>query len=78
MMTTLLDEAITQIRELPDDEQDLAAKMLFSVVSRRSYRTGLTQEQLEDLDRLLADLASGKESYLAEEELAELRVEFRR
>lgn len=35
MMTKLLEQAIEKIRQLPDAEQDEAAEMLLSVLSKR-------------------------------------------
>jgi len=39
-MTALLDEAIEQLRELPEDEQDAAADALFAYIAsdERQYR----------------------------------------
>jgi hypothetical protein len=76
-MTTLLDDAIAKVRKLPEADQDLAAEMLLAVVERRGRnRTRLTPEQLAEVERLEADLASGKEDFMTDEELAALRQQF--
>ena len=43
-MTKMLEDAIKQLRELPDAEQDEAAEMLLSVISRRSGLVRLDEE----------------------------------
>jgi hypothetical protein len=43
-MTTLLDEAIKKIRELPESEQDEAAEMLLSLLARKNEPVRLDEE----------------------------------
>ena len=75
-MTTMLDEAFAKVRELPDDEQALAARLLFAVARRRSYRSQLSPHQVEEVERLDADLSSGREAFMSDAEIATLRHDF--
>jgi hypothetical protein len=43
-MTKLLEQAIAQVRKLPDAEQDEAAEMLLSVLSKRDEPVHLDPE----------------------------------
>jgi hypothetical protein len=45
-MTKLLEQAIAKIRELPDAEQDEAAEMLLSVLSKRDGPVDVDDETL--------------------------------
>jgi predicted transcriptional regulator len=43
-MTKLLEQAIAKIREMPEADQDLAAEVLFSIVSKRDEPVRLDDE----------------------------------
>ena len=43
-MTKLLEQAIAKVRELPEADQDEAAELLFSVVSKRAEPVRLDEE----------------------------------
>ena len=53
-MSKLLDEALIEVRKLPDSEQDGAAGVLIDYMSRRQNSV-LTDEQRAEVRRRLAD-----------------------
>lgn len=56
-MTKLLEEAIAEIRKLPDAEQDLAAEMLLSLVHRGEAEAyELTPEQIAQIETGLSQV----------------------
>jgi hypothetical protein len=59
-MTKLLDEAIDQLRELPDEEQDAAADAVFAYISNDDRVYGLRPNQVADVRRIRYGLAAGK------------------
>jgi hypothetical protein len=59
-MTKLLDEAIDQLRELPDEEQDAAADVVFAYISNDDRVYGLRPDQVADVRRIRDGLAAGK------------------
>jgi len=59
-MTKLLDEAIDQLRELPDEEQDAAADAVFAYISNDDRVYGLRPDQVADVRRIRGSLAAGK------------------
>lgn len=58
-MTTLLDEAIERLRELPDDEQNAAADVLFAYIASDDTAHELRSDQVEEVGRIRDGLASG-------------------
>jgi hypothetical protein len=71
-MTTLLDDAIAKVRELPAEEQDLAAELLLQVVQRNAAGSRLTAEQIEEVREIEEGLANGTERWATDEEVAAL------
>jgi len=71
-MTKLLEQAIAQVRELSEAEQDAAADALFAHIAgdHRLYR--LTDEQAADVRRIQQDLWDGNTRLLTDEETANL------
>ena len=51
-MTKLLEEAIEQLRELPEDDQDAAADALFAFISSDERQYVLRPEQVADVRRI--------------------------
>jgi hypothetical protein len=51
-MTKSLDEAIDQLRELPDEEQDAAADAIFAYISNDDRVYGLLPDQVADVRRI--------------------------
>jgi hypothetical protein len=72
IMTKLLDQAIAQLRELPDEAQDDAADALFAHIAGKGPRHRLTAEQVEDVKRIQRDLRSGATRIASEAEIAAL------
>ena len=58
-MTKLLDEAIDQLRELPDEEQDAAADALFAYIANDDRVYSLRPDQVADVRRIRDGLAAG-------------------
>ena len=71
-MTTMLDEAIAKVRELPDEEQDLAAELLMEVVDRSGSTYHLTPDQEEEVRLTQEGLQNGTVRLLTDEEVEEM------
>jgi hypothetical protein len=54
-MNKRLDEALTKVKALSDDEQQEVAELLFEYVEMREAGTWLTPAQIEEIERRLAD-----------------------
>jgi putative addiction module component (TIGR02574 family) len=54
-MTKLLDEAVARLRELPEQEQDAMAETLFAHLAGQHGRYRLSDEQVEEVKRRLAE-----------------------
>jgi hypothetical protein len=59
-MSDLLEEAIEQLRDLPEEEQDAAADVLFAYVSSEERQYHLRPHQITQVRRIKADLRDGK------------------
>lgn len=68
-MTKLLEQAIAKVRQLPDAEQDEAAEMLLSVLSRRSGPVDLDDETLAAIREGSEQARRGE--FVSDEEMAE-------
>jgi hypothetical protein len=66
-MTKLLEQAITQARELSEAEQDAIADALFAHFAGSHYR--LSAEQAADVARIRDDLRTGKTQLATDEEV---------
>ena len=66
-MTKLLEDAIAQARELPEDEQDQIAEALFAYMAGAEFR--LTDDQVEEVKRRQRELREGKTRFATEEEM---------
>ena len=66
-MTKLLEDAIAQARELPEDEQDQIAEALFAHMASAEFR--LTDDQVEEVKRRQRELREGKTRFATEEEM---------
>jgi hypothetical protein len=69
-MTATLEEAIAKVRELPEEEQELAADLLMQVVQRNDAAYRLTPAQVEEVRQIEEALANGTERWATEEEVA--------
>jgi hypothetical protein len=72
-MTTLLDQGIQAIRELPDDHQDFAGEILLTLAAN-APRYELTPEQIEDLKIGIAQADQGE--FVSDEEVARMWKKF--
>lgn len=58
-MTKLLQEAFDQLRELPEEEQDAAADVLFAYISSEDRQYTLGPDQAADVARIRDGLRNG-------------------
>ena len=65
-MTMLLDEAVRQVRTLPDDAQDDYARMLMRLTGRDTSVYRLTEQEDADLALAEAEAARGEFASQAE------------
>ena len=72
-MSTLLERAIEQLRDLPEDEQDAAAEVLFAYVSSEERRYHLRPHQITQVRRIRQDLRDGKTRLATEGEVSALK-----
>ncbi len=66
-MTKLLEDAIAQARELPEEEQDQIAEALFAHMACAEFR--LTDDQIEEVKRRQQELREGKTRFATDEEM---------
>jgi putative addiction module component (TIGR02574 family) len=66
-MTKLLEDAIAQARELPEDEQDQIAEALFAHMAGAEFR--LTDDQVEEVRRRQQELREGKTHFATDDEM---------
>jgi hypothetical protein len=66
-MNKRLEEALTQIRELSDDEQSVAAEMLFEFLEAQKRDIWLSPEQVAEVERRLSD----RQPYASDEAVQE-------
>lgn len=69
-MNKHLDEAVTQVKSLPEERQREAAELLFEFLDQQSSDIRLTQAQIAEIERRIND----DEPYASEEEVRELFV----
>jgi hypothetical protein len=67
-MTKLLEDAIAQARELPEDRQDELAEALFAHMAG-NQRIRLTDEQVEEVRRRQRELSEEKTRFATDEEM---------
>jgi hypothetical protein len=72
-MTKLLQQAIEQLRDLPEDEQDAAADVLFAYISSDERHYRLTPDHAEAVRRIRRDLKTGKTRVATDSEVAAVR-----
>jgi hypothetical protein len=74
-MTTLLDQGIQAVRELPAERQDLAGELLLTLAASVP-RYHLTAEQIEDLKRSIEQADRGE--FASDEDVADTWKKFSR
>jgi hypothetical protein len=72
-MSKLLQQAIEQLRDLPEDEQDAAADVLFAYISSDEHHYRLTSDHAEAVRRIRRDLKSGKTRLATDGEVAAVK-----
>lgn len=72
-MTKLLQEAIETLRDLPEDEQDAAADVLFAYISSDERQYRLRPDQAEAVRRIQRDLKTGKTRLATDAEVIDLK-----
>lgn len=73
-MSALLDEAIEQLRELPEDEQDAAADALFAYIASDTRQYRLEPRQADEVRQIRRTLASGASRLATEKEVTAART----
>jgi hypothetical protein len=58
-MTKLLEQAINELRNLPEDEQDAAADVLFAYIARDERQYRLRPDQVAEVHRIRGALRHG-------------------
>jgi hypothetical protein len=69
-MSKLLDEAIEQLRDLPADDQDGAADVLFAYISSDERQYGLRPHQVAEVQRIRRALRNGTTRLATNAEIA--------
>ncbi len=69
-MTKLLEQAVEQARELPDEDQDAAAEALFAHMAYRHQYHGLNIDQAKEVQRIRLRLHSGKSRLATDQEVS--------
>jgi hypothetical protein len=59
-MTKLLEEAIATVRQLPDRDQDVAARFLLAFANPDAHRFRLTDEQVAEVEMARQEVREGK------------------
>jgi len=77
-MTKLLEEAIAELVELSEGDQDAAADALFAYMAPRDRRHHLAPEQAAEVRRIQPDLRDGRTRLATDEEIAAVRHKSRR
>lgn len=80
-MTKRLEEAIAEIRKLPDAEQDRAAELLLALAREQEEAADgyqLTPEQVAEVERIVREIDEGTATFVSEEEMAAIFARFAR
>ena len=73
-MIKLLEEAIATVRELPEGDQEIAAKFLLAFAKPEAHRYRLTGEQVAEVELAKREVREGK--IATEAEMAEVWERF--
>jgi predicted transcriptional regulator len=69
-MTKLLEQAIEEVRKLPEPDQDEAAELLFALAEKAKGPYRLSDDERAVVDRALAEMERGE--FATDEEMAEI------
>jgi hypothetical protein len=72
-MTKLLEEAIEELRNLPEDEQDAAADVLFAYISSDDRQYHLGPHQAAEVQRIRRSLRDGSTRLATDAEVSVAR-----
>jgi hypothetical protein len=72
-MSKLLDQAIKQLRDLPEDEQDAAADTLFAYIASDERQYRLRPHQAEEVRRIRRNLQTGEARLATHDEVAAVK-----
>jgi hypothetical protein len=76
-MTKLLEEAINGLRNLPEDEQDTAADVLFAYLSSDERQYQLRSHQIAEVHRIQRALRDGKTRLATDAEVSTFKKKSR-
>jgi hypothetical protein len=69
-MTKLLEQAVSQARELPEEAQDSVAEALFAHIAAKDQHYRLAPEQTADVKRIQQRLRNGETRLATDDEIA--------
>ena len=69
-MTKLLEQAVSQARQLPDEAQDRVAEALFAHIAAQDQYYRLSAEQIADVGRIQQRLRDGETRLATDDEVA--------
>jgi hypothetical protein len=72
-MSKLLDQAIEQLRDLPEEEQNAAADAVFAYVSSDERQYHLRPDQISEVRRIRRALRDGKTRLATDAEVSALK-----
>ncbi len=72
-MSKLLEEAINELRNLPEDEQDAAADALFAYIARDERQYRLRPDQVAEVHRIRHALRDGTTRLASDAEVSALK-----
>jgi hypothetical protein len=75
-MTKLLEEAIEQLRDLPAEDQDAAADVLFAYISSDAREYQLQPHQVAEVRRIRRGLRDGSTRLATDGEVKTVRQKF--
>ncbi|MGA3304361.1 MAG: hypothetical protein ABSC72_13915 [Methylovirgula sp.] len=76
-MSKLLEQAIEELRDLPEDEQDAAADVLFAYIASDERQYRLRPDQAETVRRIRHGLKTGKTRFASVAEVEAVRTKSR-
>jgi hypothetical protein len=68
-MTQLLEQAIEELRSLPEDEQDAAADAMFAYITSDERQYRLNPHQVAEVERIHSGLRDGSTRLASDEEV---------
>jgi len=71
-MTKLIEKDVEQVRELPAEDQDAVADVLFAHMANEDRRYRLSVDQVDEVKRIRERLQSGETRLATEDEMSEL------